>query len=213
MTLAVTSITPASASQYAGSIAVVIVGTGFNSSSVVTLTKTGSGNISQSSGGLPTATSINCSFIFAGESPGQWNVVVTNSGGGNATLTNGFTIIGGMIQFGSLVLMGSDQTPITGKRKAEPSIQIKDTLLLSGKHSIQTNVNYGWTESYDCMGTFADYLALLGMIGQKLTLVVSGTPAGTLTYTKCAISGAGGLRESDNPGYYYWTVSFVQETV
>jgi hypothetical protein len=117
------------------------------------------------------------------------------------------------ITFGSVTLMGSDQTPIAGKRKATPIIALTDTLLLSGLHSVQTNPNVGWKEAYDCMGTWTDFLAILGQVGNKQTLTISGTPAGTLTYTNCAISSFGTPTESDNPSYYYWTVEFTRETV
>ena len=117
------------------------------------------------------------------------------------------------ITFGSLTMMGTNETPVAGKRAGTTKVQTTDTLLLSGKHSVQPTVNYGWSESYECMGTWADYLALIALIGQKLTLTITDTVAGTLTYTKCAISGDISFRESDNPGYYYWTVGFVQETV
>jgi hypothetical protein len=63
------------------------------------------------------------------------------------------------------------------------------------------------------MGTWSEFLALLAMIGYKYTLTITGTPAGTLTYTNCAISGNISAEESDNPGHYYWKVGFVQETV
>ena len=117
------------------------------------------------------------------------------------------------ITFGTVTLMGSNKTPVAGKRRATPVILTTDTLLLSGLHSVQTNPNMGWKESYDCMGTWADYLAIIGQVGKKLTLTISGTPAGTLTYTNCVISSLGTATEGDNPGYYYWTVEFVRETV
>ena len=117
------------------------------------------------------------------------------------------------ITFGTLTMMGSDRLPIAGKRKGTVQVQTEDTLLISGQHSVQTNPNYGWNEVYECMGTWSEFLALLAMIGYKNTLTISGTPAGTLTYTNCAISGNISWEESDNPGYYYWKVGFVRETV
>lgn len=117
------------------------------------------------------------------------------------------------ITFGSLTMMGSDRLPVAGKRKGTVQVQTEDTLLISGQHSVQTNPNYGWNEVYECMGTWSEFLALLAMIGYKYTLTISGTPAGTLTYTNCAISGPISWEESNNPDYYYWKVGFVRETV
>jgi hypothetical protein len=115
--------------------------------------------------------------------------------------------------FGSVTLAGAAKTPTAGKREGVVRVTVKDTVLLSGKHSVQTNVNSAYNETVKCFGTWSDFVALIGLIGTKNTLTISGTPAGTLTYTNCAIGGDISYNDTDNPGYYQFTVKFVQETV
>ena len=115
------------------------------------------------------------------------------------------------ITFGSLTLMSAaNMLPVAGKRAISNPVTIEDTVVLSGKHSIQTNANYGWEETYGCMGTYTTYLALLALVGQKLTLSVSTIPE---SHTNCAIKSLSSITETDDPNYYYWTVGFVQETI
>ena len=103
------------------------------------------------------------------------------------------------ITFGSVTMMGDDRVPVVGKRHGSIKVQTRDTLLLSGKHSIQANTNYGWRESYSCFGPWASLVALMALIGYRQTLTISGTPAGTLTYANCYIAGDISFQESDNP--------------
>jgi hypothetical protein len=117
-----------------------------------------------------------------------------------------------VIQFGSVVMMGSERLPVAGKRKTSDDGAFSDQLLLDGRHVIMGSTRSGHTETYDCMGTEAQYLALKALMGQQLTLTVSGTPAGTLTYTKCQIKPPIEKEETDNPNDYYWKVTFVQDT-
>jgi len=116
------------------------------------------------------------------------------------------------VTFGSLTLQGANKTPTVGKRTGVVKVTTKDTLLLSGKHSVQTNVNSAYNDTLTCFGSWADLVALIGMIGTKNTLTISGTPAGTLTYTNCVIGGDISYQETDNPGYFQFSVRFVQET-
>jgi hypothetical protein len=118
------------------------------------------------------------------------------------------------IQFGSLVLMEDPDspTPIAGKRKGAATVRVTEKTLMSGRRVVRGSVRYGWKETYDCLGTWAEYMALIGMIGQQQTLAITGTPAGTLTRTKCQIGGDILYSESENPGYYHFSVTFVQDT-
>lgn len=105
------------------------------------------------------------------------------------------------VSFGGVVLVEASKT------KTEYTVQSKDTVLLSGKHSIQSNANAGKGWTYECLGTDGDVLSLIGMIGAPHTLTI-----GTTSHTKCYISGNVSVQESDNPNYVTYTVSFVQET-
>jgi uncharacterized protein YaiE (UPF0345 family) len=86
-------------------------------------------------------------------------------------------------------------------------VNTKDTILLSGKHSVQSNVNYGFGATFDCFGSESDVNDIVGMIGSSQTLTI-----GTTAYTKCYITGNIEVQESDNPDWVYYSVGFVQET-
>ena len=118
------------------------------------------------------------------------------------------------IQFGSLVLMEDPDspTPIAGKRKGAATVRVTEKTLMSGRRVVRGSVRHGWRESYDCLGTWAEYEALLGMIGQQQTLTITGTPAGTITKEKCQIGADIPCTESENPEYYHFSVTFVQDT-
>jgi hypothetical protein len=84
----------------------------------------------------------------------------------------------------------------------------QETTLLSGKRSVQSNTNTGFTAKFSCFGTLDDVTAMLAKVGTKGDLVI-----GTATHTNCYISGNIEVNESDNPDYFTYDVSFVQETV
>jgi hypothetical protein len=102
---------------------------------------------------------------------------------------------------------GGVSLPAASKISESPQVALTDTLLLSGKHSIQTNPNMGFGAAYRCFGTWAQYQAILGLVGQSGTLVTEQT-----SYTLCYIASIKTL-ESDNPGYFYFDVEFKRETV
>jgi hypothetical protein len=83
-----------------------------------------------------------------------------------------------------------------------------DTVVLIGKHSIQSNTNTGFEAKFSCFGTMADVNLILAEVGGKHDLVV-----GLTTYTNCYISGQIQVNESDNPDYFTYELAFVQETI
>jgi hypothetical protein len=110
------------------------------------------------------------------------------------------------ITFGSLSLSAL----LASQRDVTRSTSTSDKLLLNGKHSVQTNVNTGLNETYILTGTWADFDALLALVGtfQTLTIVTLST---TYTYTNCVISGEIGAKEI-SPTKCKMTVKFVQQT-
>jgi len=93
------------------------------------------------------------------------------------------------------------------KKKTRYVVQTKDTVLLSGKHSVQSNPNAGRGWTYSCFGSESDILSLMGMIGTSHTLVI-----GSESFAKCYIDGDVEIQESDNPNWVEFTVTFVQDT-
>jgi hypothetical protein len=96
--------------------------------------------------------------------------------------------------------------PNASKIKHRNVIAIRDSLMLDGKHMITSNVNMGFEADYRCLGTWAQYEAVLALVGTPYTLITE-----TETYTNCYIS-VGDPSESDNPGYFYFDVSFKRDT-
>lgn len=84
---------------------------------------------------------------------------------------------------------------------------VRDTVLLSGKHSVQRNANYGQGWTYVGLGVWGDVAAILAKIGARGSLVCTEG-----TFTNCVISGDITYEETDDPGYYFYTVGFIQET-
>jgi hypothetical protein len=90
----VTSITPASGTSGTVIDITNLAGTGFSTTGtpVVNLTRTGYANIIATNVAVPSSTQITCRFDLSGATTGPWSVVVTNPGGANGTLANGFTV-------------------------------------------------------------------------------------------------------------------------
>ncbi len=82
-----------------------------------------------------------------------------------------------------------------------------ETVLLSGKRAVQSSTEYGRAHTFTCYGTWAQFEALLAKVGTKGDLVTEAD-----TFSNCYISGELALSESNNPGSYYWKISFVQDT-
>jgi hypothetical protein len=89
----ITSITPNSGSRGTTVNITNLAGTGFRTGATVNLTRSGQTTISGTSVTVVSSTKITCTFtIPTTAATGRWNVVVTNSDGKSATLSNGFTI-------------------------------------------------------------------------------------------------------------------------
>ena len=95
--LSLTGITPSSGIAGTSGLAVNLTGTGFvmGTSPTVWLTKTGASNITVTGVTVISPTNILGNLPLpapSATSAGQWNVVVTNTNGQSATLTNAFTV-------------------------------------------------------------------------------------------------------------------------
>jgi len=88
------------------------------------------------------------------------------------------------------------------------TIPIRDTLILTGARSQQTNTRFGITPKFSCFGTQAQYLAVRSLIGTKGSLVI---PLTGETYTNCNISSFT-RQESDDPNTFEFTLEFKQDT-
>jgi M6 family metalloprotease-like protein len=89
----VTGITPTTGEQGSPVAITDLAGTGFITGATVALQRSGSTDIAATGVVVVSQTQITCRFdIPVAAATGAWNVVVTNTGGSVATLTNGFTI-------------------------------------------------------------------------------------------------------------------------
>lgn len=82
-----------------------------------------------------------------------------------------------------------------------------ETILLSGKRSIQSNANYGFAANYTFLGTFAQVTALLAKVGSPYTLIDNQE-----THTTCYIYGDIRITETDSPDYFLCEMGFRQHT-
>lgn len=81
------------------------------------------------------------------------------------------------------------------------------TILLSGKRSVQTTTETALSVSFKCSTeTYSDISDLEAKIGLQKTLAINGT-----NFTKCVISGNFRKREWI-PGKWTYEVDFVQDT-
>ena len=101
---------------------------------------------------------------------------------------------------------GGVTLPNASKLAEDDIIQLRDALLVSGKHRVVTTANKGFSTVVKCCGTFAEKEAVRALIGTSGSLV---TP--WVTYTKCSIS-AFTMQESDNPLKFYFDVTFKEDT-
>lgn len=85
-------------------------------------------------------------------------------------------------------------------------VLISDTVLLSGKHSIQSTTETAIEATIKCHSdTIGDVTSLRAKIGTEGSLVVDGT-----TYTKCHISSWSNIEWASNQWEY--SVGFKQDT-
>jgi hypothetical protein len=87
----VTSITP-NTGENAGSVAVTISGSNFQTGATVKLIRSGQPDIPATGVTVVNATTITGNFDLTGAATGAWNVVVTNPDAQSGTLPNGFTV-------------------------------------------------------------------------------------------------------------------------
>lgn len=88
-----------------------------------------------------------------------------------------------------------------------PKINTTDTLLASGKHSVQTSTETGFAPSFDCVTQdYADITAILGKIGVIGPLVIDG-----VEHPKCAIRDGMSIKQVASNVWKY-TVPFVEDT-
>ena len=88
----------------------------------------------------------------------------------------------------------------------DPQVQIADTILLSGKHSMQSSSETALSATIKChTETISDVTNLRAKIGTEGSLIIDGT-----TYTKCHISSWKDILWAK--GKWEYTVGFKQET-
>ena len=89
--LTVTSVTPSNAIQFSWWVDLEITGTGFQPGATVTL-EMGTDVIDTSSVNVVSENTITCSVLILGQTPGSYDVVVTNPGGKQARLFFAFSV-------------------------------------------------------------------------------------------------------------------------
>ena len=88
----VSGISPNTATN-AGTVQVTVSGLCFRTGATVKLTKAGASDITGTSVTVSNLSTLTCRFNLTGKSPGQWDVVVTNTDGLSGTLAKGFFIV------------------------------------------------------------------------------------------------------------------------
>jgi len=89
----------------------------------------------------------------------------------------------------------------------QPAIQLKDTILLSGKHSIQSTTETALSVSFDCFtDTYSDVSNLWAKVGAVYSLVIGSEAA-----RNCFISGWSEIE--DPPGWWQYRINFKEQTV
>lgn len=98
--------------------------------------------------------------------------------------------------------------PAASKIDGPHIVTIRDRVLLSGNHKVQASSVTVINPKFRCLGTWAEYEAVLALVGTSGTLITEQEPSG---YGTCYIS-ALEVQESDNPSYFYFTVEFKRDT-
>ena len=177
--LAVSSITPSTGSQGSTVAITNLAGTGFGTGATVKLQRSGSADIPATSVYVASSTRISCQFpLPSTAATGAWNVVVTNPGGGSATLTGGFVVTQ------QAPTAGFTATPTSGT--APLSVQFSDAS--SGSPTSwswsfgdgYTSTSRNPAHTYTAAGTYTVSLTVWNAAGQsdtemKANLVSVGT--------------------------------------
>ncbi len=93
----VSSITPDNGRNGGTTVITDLAGTNFASSAAITLTRTGQTSVSAYDIVVVSDTQITCKFDLFNKTLGTWDVVVANPDGRSGTLTNGFTVLDGIV--------------------------------------------------------------------------------------------------------------------
>lgn len=88
-----------------------------------------------------------------------------------------------------------------------PVIQLGDTVLLSGKHSLQPSTETALNVAFSCFtDTYSDISNLFAKVGAIYSLVINSEAART-----CSISSWSEIE--DPPGWWTYVIGFKEETV
>ena len=89
----------------------------------------------------------------------------------------------------------------------QPAIQLKNTVLLSGKHSLQSSTETALSVSFDCFtDTYSDVSNIFAKVGLVKSLVIGSEAA-----RNCSISSWSEIE--DPPGWWRYVVNFKEQTV
>ena len=85
-------------------------------------------------------------------------------------------------------------------------VRISESMLISGKNSIQASSYYGYNPTFTCIGTATERDALLGVIGSAGALVINGS-----SHANMYIKSFGPARMNPMSSYFTFQISFVKE--
>jgi len=105
------------------------------------------------------------------------------------------------------VTFDSVELKIPSPFNKQPAIQLKDTVLLSGKHSLQSSTETALSVSFDCFtDTYSDVSNIFAKVGLIKSLVIGSEAA-----RNCSISSWSEIE--DPPGWWRYVIGFKEETV
>ena len=87
------------------------------------------------------------------------------------------------------------------------NVLTNETVLLSGKISVQASTVYGYNPTFTCVGTATERDSLVALIGSSGTLVINGT-----THESMYIKSFGPAQMHPMSSYFTFRISFVKET-
>jgi hypothetical protein len=105
------------------------------------------------------------------------------------------------------VTFGGVTLPIPQLQSEEYTVTCNETLLDSGKYSIQATTEYGKHFTFSCIGTSTARDDLLAKIGTSTSLVINGT-----TYANCYIRSLGPVEKITMTNYFTFNIAFAQDT-